>query len=108
MAVQAIVDEGAGTALDRYRIVRIDVRAIEVQLFRGGKHGKRCEQQCKKQDSHDVTLSGSGLVRSILVDQGINRKNRKYRIVKPRATTGARSAPPSHEPNWPQTLVGSV
>ena len=39
--------------------------------------GKRREQQGKKQFFHDVTLSGSGLVLSIFVYQGINRKNKK-------------------------------
>ncbi len=77
MAVQAVVDENAGSALDRNRIVRIDVGAIELQFVSRRKYGQRREQRSEKQVSHDVTLSGSGLVLSILVYQGINRKNRK-------------------------------
>jgi len=77
MTVQAVIDEDAGAALHRNRIVRIDVGAIEPQFVSRRKYDKRREQHCEKQLSHDVTLSGSGLVLSILVYQGISRKNRK-------------------------------
>jgi hypothetical protein len=50
---------------------------VEPHLAAGGECDDGREQQRKQEFSHDVTLSGSGLVLSMRVYQGIRMKNRK-------------------------------
>ena len=78
MTAVAIIDKHLGTALDRNSIPQVDIRAIEFDFAtcREGSRGKE-QTSYKQYGSHDVTLSGSGLVLSILVYQGIRTKNRK-------------------------------
>lgn len=77
MTVQAVIDEHLRAALKGYCITRIGIGAIELDVRTGCKCNHGQEQKNDGKLSHDVTLSGSGLVRSIFVYQGISRKNRK-------------------------------
>jgi len=78
MTTLTIIDKHLGTALDRHGIPQVDLGAIEFD-FAPRRRGSRRKEQAsyKEYGSHDVTLSGSGLVLSILVYQGIRTKNRK-------------------------------
>src|SRR5262249_41636555 len=91
VAGQAVVDEGARAAL------QVDL-AVEIRMaleqghpaFIGvgrGQHGGEPEGEQQSAHgpvlrAHPVTLSGTGLVLSIFVYQGIRMKNRKYTMVK--------------------------
>ena len=55
----------------------IDVSAVELHFAAGGDRCQGQAQQREQEFSHDVTLSGSGLVLSIRVYQGIRMKNPK-------------------------------
>ena len=55
----------------------IDIGAIQPHIASRRERSERREQGHEAESSHDVSLSGSGLVLSILVYQGIRMKNRK-------------------------------
>jgi hypothetical protein len=69
VAADAVIDEGTGSALQAGPIGKVDVKLRHSDAFRRHtqtRHG--CQQTSQKQLSHFVvTLSGTGLVRSIVV-----------------------------------------
>ena len=70
MAAQAVVHEQFGAALQRLLVVQIDIRLVQMHAATGREGQSRQQYQQKAQNylSHlPVTLSGTGLVLSILV-----------------------------------------
>src|SRR4030067_495954 len=85
MAGQAVVNERAGAALQRRLVAQINLYGVELDVLPAGSEAHTRQRRTQQNENRlllFVTLSGTGLVLSILVYHGISAKKAKYTIVK--------------------------